>query len=81
MNTKLVTQTNFIDAIKDGGNYIVGSVDSVGCVSFAQNPAYHRNAALARVECKRLAKLSPGRLYILVKLDGGEMVPATTLSI
>lgn len=81
MNTKLITQNHFIDAIKAGGNYIIGSVDNFGHISFATNPANHPSAAHARAECKRLAKLTPGKLYLFVKLDGAEMVPANTLSI
>lgn len=81
MNTKLVTQDNFINAIKGSNRYIVGSVDSAGTLSFAQNPAYHTSTVDARAECKRLAKQYPGKLYIFVGLQGGEMVPANSISI
>ena len=80
-STKMTTQTQAISAIR-GSNFIVGSVDSLGNFSIASNPAIQYDAGAARTECKRLAKLSPGKLYFFTRFAGAEMVPTTpTVSI
>lgn len=74
--TKLNTQSIAISAIK-GSNFIVGSVDATGQFSIAGNPMAQYDAASARAECKRLAKLTPGKLYFFTQFRGAEMVPTT----
>lgn len=80
-DTVLNTQANFIAAVKCNA-YIVGSVAADGTLSFSPNPAVHATTGAARAECTRLARLSPGKLYVFVQLSGGEMVPTIhTISI
>ena len=81
---KLQSQQAFINAIKLGrsGTYIVGSVDSVGNLSFSTNPRVHEDAFTARAECNRLAKQFPGKMYLFVRLAGAELLPTlATVSI
>lgn len=81
MNDNLKTQNQFILSVKRN-NFIVGSVREDGTLSFAGNPTVHASASAARTECARLARLSPGKLYIFVQLAGGELSPTvTTVSI
>lgn len=56
--------------------YIVGSVDQDGGFSIAKTPVIHTTAHQARQECSRLAGQFPGKIYIMLKLDGAELVPA-----
>ena len=80
-NTKINTQNKAITAIKQG-QYIIGSVDSQGNMSFANNPVPHAYDYQARAECKRLALLSPGKMFFFAELTGGEMTPTvSTISI
>lgn len=74
------TQQDAINGVRNS-KFIVGSVDANGKVSFAENPALHDHATVARAECRRLAKLAPGKLFIFVPLFGGEMIPVNALSI
>ena len=62
---------------------IVGSLDTLGNLSFAANPVLHDSTSQARAECKRLAALSPGKTYLYTVLAGAErVVPSpTTVSI
>ena len=73
-NEKINTQACAINHTRNG-RYIVGSVSTSGSLSFAENPAVQYTAADARTECKRLARLNPGKLFIFVKLSGAELVP------
>lgn len=73
---KISDQTSAISAIR-GSNFIVGSVDASGNFSIASNPAIQYDAGAARTECKRLAWLTPGRLYFFTRFAGAEMVPTT----
>ena len=66
-----------IENIK-AGDYIVGSFSADSGLSFSATPALHSTAEAARAECKRLARISPGKLYIFVMLTGAEMVPTVT---
>lgn len=80
-HTVLDTQAAFISAVKCTA-YIVGSVANDGALSFSSAPVIHASSREARTECARLARLSPGKLYIFVQLSGGEMVPTShTISI
>lgn len=76
MQNPLNTQNDFIEATKCGA-YIVGSVSPDGALSFSSNPAVHGGAQAARAECSRLSDLNPGKLYIFVKLTGGQIRPAS----
>ena len=60
---------------------IVGSVTDTGLVSFSTNPVIHVDATAARSEAKRLANQNPGKMFIMAKLVGAELVPATCISI
>lgn len=63
-------------------SYMVGSQDALtGKISFAPNPIVHSNRDTARAECKRLAELTPNKLYFFVYFAGGEMVPSKSISI
>jgi hypothetical protein len=77
MNDSLKTQNQFILSVKRN-NFIVGSVREDGTLSFAGNPTVHASASAARAECARLARISPGKLYVFVQFAGGELVPATS---
>ena len=69
--SRITSQASGEQAIKDN-NYIVGSLDNAGALSFAANPTLHTSAAYARTECRRLAALSPGKTYVFVLLAGAE---------
>ena len=55
-------------------NYVVGSFDGMR-FSVSGNPAIHTTFASARVECGRLANVTPGKMYIILQLKGAELVP------
>lgn len=76
----LATQNAVIEAVRNT-NYLVMSVDTYGVVSVSPRPAAHDCVLSARKESKRLAIIYPGKLFIIVKLQGAEMVPTTTISI
>lgn len=64
------------------GKFIVGSFTEQSGLSFSEKPVTHDTAIEARTECKRLAKLNPGKLFVFVKLAGAELLPVnTTVSI
>ena len=67
------TQENFINAVRNH-SFIVGSVDTNGFVSFSTTPVIHTSRTSVRDEAKRLAKMSPGKLFTFVELSGAEMV-------
>lgn len=80
-SNKIMNQISLISAIKIR-SFIVGSQDPVtGSISFAAHPATHSTSSAARTECKRLAAMSPGKLYLFVELVGAELVPNNTVSI
>ncbi len=56
--------------------YIVGSFTPGVGISFNTTPTVQYSTMLARSECKRLAKLYPGKTFFFVKLEGGEMTVA-----
>ncbi len=76
MINKTLNSQNQAIALIRGGGYIVGSVDSTGNLSFSSNPVIHLSTTDARNECKRLAKLSTGKMYVYANLQGAELVPA-----
>lgn len=53
-------------------NFIIGSIDSMGNVSVSPNPTLHVGANSARIECKRLAKMYPGKTFVLMQMYGAE---------
>lgn len=53
-------------------NFIVGSIDVNGMLSFTANPVVHSSQIMARQECKRLAKIYPGKTFLFVQLTGAE---------
>ena len=77
MNDTLKTQAQFTISVKRN-HFIVGSVSVEGNLSFSNNPMLHVTASAARAECARLARISPGKLYVFVQFAGGELVPATS---
>ena len=77
---KINTQQDAVQHVK-AGTYIIGSVAPNGSVSFSPNPNIQYTSQSARTECKRLAASNPGKLFIFVKLSGGELVPNTVVSI
>lgn len=76
------SQTAAHEAVRNK-RYIVGSYHPHSGISFSAEPALHNLRADARAECKRLAKLNPGKTFLFVCLEGAEMtVPQpTTISI
>jgi hypothetical protein len=80
MQPILNTQANAISAIKLN-SFIIGSVDAHGAFSISSSPREQSSASQAREECKRLAKLNPGKLYVFMQLNGAEMIPQNTISI
>lgn len=77
MQNSLNTQANFIEATKCGA-YIVGSVSADGALSFSSKPAVHNSPQAARAECSRLSDANPGKLYLFVRLTGGQIRPVST---
>lgn len=77
---KITNQTTAFEAIK-ARRIVIGSIDANGTFSASSNPATHVSPTQAREECKRLAKLNPGKLFTFMQFGGAEMVPTSTLSI
>lgn len=77
---KITNQTTAFEAIK-ARRIVIGSIDSNGNFSVAVNPAVQLSVAGARAECKRLAQITPGKLFTFMQFGGAEMVPNATLSI
>ena len=71
-NTKINTERVMHDTVRNK-QYIVGSyVDGTG-VSFSNTPTIQYSAMQARAECRRLAKLHPGKTFFYVRFEGAEM--------
>jgi hypothetical protein len=73
-----VKKENSLNPVLDNiraGHFIVGSFSTPGGLTFSSSPVLHTSADAARIECKRLASLNPGRLYLFVRLSGAELVP------
>lgn len=79
-SSKLNDHGSFIHAIRTK-QFIVGSVDANGFMSFAHNPTAQTTRGAARVECNRLAKLNTGKMYIFVELGGAEYVPVSVQTV
>lgn len=81
-NTKNITDQNTAVLSVKAGKFIIGSFTDQAGMSFSAQPTAHDTAIEARTECKRLAKLYPGKLFVFVKLTGAELLPVlTTVSI
>lgn len=77
---KLYTQADAINAIRSVAT-IVASVDKEGNFSMSESPVAHKDMTSARVEAKRLAGLYPGKMFVILKLAGAELVPVNSISI
>lgn len=71
---KIASQSQAMNVIR-ARMYVVASVDENGYFSMAASPVPHATAAIAKSESRRLAKLSPGKVYVAMQLVGGEMLP------
>ncbi len=69
-----------LQAVREG-KIVVGSIDANGNFSMSASPVAHSFPSEARAECRRLAKLYPGKAFIMLTLEGAELVPHTTISI
>jgi len=72
---KINNQNSAHEAVRNK-RYIVGSYQPGVGLSFSAIPVLHNYRADARSECRRLAKLNPGRTYLFVCLEGAEMTIA-----
>ncbi len=73
MNTIKITNEKIAhDAIRNK-QYIVGSFQSGTGMSFSNTPTVQYSSMQARAECKRLAKLYPGKTFVYVQLQGAEL--------
>ena len=70
----------FVQSIRNK-EFIVGSYTEAGGFSTSSTPVLHTTRSLARQECNRLAKLTPGKLYIFLELSGAEMMPVQVATI
>lgn len=71
-HTKITNQKIAHDAIRNK-QYIVGSFQPGIGMSFNNEPTVQYSSMQARLECKRLAKLYPGKTFVYVQLQGAEM--------
>lgn len=79
IKTTIFDQSSAHEAVRNK-RYIIGSYHPANGISFSAEPAIHYLARDARAECKRLAKLYPGKTYIYVCLEGAEMtIPQPTI--
>lgn len=70
--TKITNERIMHDSVRNK-QYIIGSYTESGGISFAVTPTVQYTATQARAECKRLAKLHPGKTFMFVRLEGAEM--------
>lgn len=52
------------------GNYVIGSIQAGGAVSFSNNPKVHTSITATKTEVARLAKAHPGKRFAYFKLMG-----------
>lgn len=74
-HTKISNESTLHNAIRNK-QYIIGSFNPATGVSFNNAPTVQYSMMQARGECRRLAKLYPGKTFFFVKLEGGEMTVA-----
>lgn len=58
-------------------NFIVGSVNSSGDFSISKNPVVHATLQEAANEATRLTSSNPGKMFFVVQLAAGRMLPAS----
>lgn len=69
---KINNRETFVAAVK-GTGFIVGSFSTdTNSINFSTNPVVQPDAGSARAECRRLAKLNPGKFYVFVRFGGAE---------
>jgi hypothetical protein len=76
MTPKTIDNQNSAHEAVRNKRYIVGSYQPGVGLSFSAVPVLHNYRADARTECRRLAKLNPGKTYLFVCLEGAEMTVA-----
>ena len=76
VNTIKITNQAILHSVVRNKQYIVGSYTESTGISFNCTPTVQYSAAQARAECKRLARMNPGKTFVFVKLEGGEMTIA-----
>ncbi len=74
MNITKLTNEQILHSSIRNNEFIIGSWNPGSGISFTANPTTHYTAAQARAECKRLAKLNPGKTFVFVELSGAEKV-------
>lgn len=73
MNTvKIRSEQILHDAVRSK-QYIIGSYQTGIGLSFSDTPTVQFSESQARAECKRLAKLHPGKTFVFAKLCGAEV--------
>jgi hypothetical protein len=73
MNQIKITNESTLHSAIRNKQYIIGSFNPATGTSFNTNPTVQYSIMQARAECRRLAKLYPGKTFFFVKLEGGEM--------
>ena len=71
-NTKINTERIMHDTVRNK-QYIIGSYQDGSGISFANTPTVQYSSMQARAECRRLAKLHPGKTFVFVRLEGAEL--------
>jgi len=80
MNQPKITNQAILHSAVRSKHYIIGSYTESG-VSFNAAPTVQFTNAQARAECKRLAKLYPGKTFFFAGLGGAEMTVAQPTAI
>jgi len=62
-------QTPSVPAMLIASGYIIGYVTPSG-LSFSTNPKLHKSISDVRTETERLAKMSPGKTFVYLKIEG-----------
>jgi len=77
--TKITNERIMHDSVRNK-QYIIGSfIDGAG-ISFNPTPTVQYSIMQARAECRRLAKLHPGKTFVFVRFEGAEkVVPQPTI--
>jgi len=76
MNIIKINNESTMHSVVRNKQYIVGSFAPGAGVSFNPTPTVQYSIGQARTECKRLAKLYPGKTFFFVKMEGAEMTVA-----
>ena len=70
--TKITTEKIAHESVRNK-QYIIGTFTPEVGVSFSTAPTVQYSAMQARAECKRLAKMHPGKTFFYVQFQGAEM--------